>query len=233
MAIRQNFPARDEMTFFDVITRGLKRRPIRTGLTLLGISLGIAAVVALIGLSRGLVTSWTAGMKERGTDIVVHNMRGSLTPKPFPAATRDRIAHLPGVAATCMILVDLMSVETAELMIVSGREWDCFAWENLKLVSGRMPKDQNERAILLGTTAAIPTAIPRRVKPVRTGRRLRPRVITSKKVISCVPGKFCGIAIENNLAVLHLDRTRCARRNTHIMSDEDQRHATVEVERGD
>jgi putative ABC transport system permease protein len=154
MAIRQNFPGRDEMTFFDVITRGLKRRPIRTGLTLLGISLGIAAVVALIGLSRGLVTSWTAGMKERGTDIVVHNMRGSLTPKPFPAATRDRIAHLPGVAATCMILVDLMSVETAELMIVSGREWDCFAWEKLKLVSGRMPKDQNERAILLGTTAA-------------------------------------------------------------------------------
>ena len=154
MAIPQNFPGTHEMTFFDVITRGLKRRPIRTGLTLLGISLGIAAVVALIGLSRGLVTSWTAGMKERGTDIVVHNMRGSLTPKPFPAATRDRIAHLPGVAATCMILVDLMSVETAELMIVSGREWDCFAWENLKLVSGRMPKDQNERAILLGTTAA-------------------------------------------------------------------------------
>jgi putative ABC transport system permease protein len=154
MAIRQNFPGRDEMTFFDVITRGLKRRPIRTGLTLLGISLGIAAVVALIGLSRGLVTSWTAGMKERGTDIVVHNMRGSLTPKPFPAGTRDRIAHLPGVAATCMILVDLMSVETAELMIVSGREWGGFAWENLKLVSGRMPNDQNERAVLLGTTAA-------------------------------------------------------------------------------
>jgi putative ABC transport system permease protein len=40
------------MTFFDVVTRGLKRRPIRTGLTLLGISVGIAAVVALIGLSR-------------------------------------------------------------------------------------------------------------------------------------------------------------------------------------
>src|SRR6266581_4699036 len=154
MAIRQNFPGTNEMTFFDVITRGLKRRPIRTGLTLLGIAVGIAAVVALIGLSRGLVASWTAGMKSRGTEIVVHNMRGSLTPKPFPAATRDRIAHLPGVAATCMILVDLMSVENAELMIVSGREWGCFAWENLKVVSGRMPKDQMERAVLLGTTAA-------------------------------------------------------------------------------
>src|SRR6266480_3114742 len=72
----------------------------------------------------------------------------------FNVITRDRIAHLPGVAATCMILVDLMSVENAELMIVSGREWGCFAWENLKLVSGRMPKDQMERAVLLGTTAA-------------------------------------------------------------------------------
>jgi putative ABC transport system permease protein len=142
------------MNFFNVVTRGLKRRPVRTGLTLLGISVGIAAVVALIGLSRGLLTSWTAGMKSRGTDIVVHNMRGSLTPKPFPASTQGRIAHLPGVAATCGILVDLMSIENAELMVVSGREWGCFAWENLKVVSGRMPKDPAERAVVLGTTAA-------------------------------------------------------------------------------
>src|SRR5438874_5841818 len=154
MVIRQDFPGTNEMTFFDIITRGLKRRPIRTGLTLLGIAVGIAAVVALIGLSRGRVASWTAGMKSRGTEIVVHNMRGSLTPKPFPASTRDRMAHLPGAVATCTILVDLMSVENAELMIVSGREWGCFAWENLKLVSGRMPNDQNERAVVLGTTAA-------------------------------------------------------------------------------
>jgi len=142
------------MTFFNVVTRGLQRRPVRTGLTLLGISVGIAAVVALIGLSRGLLTSWTAGMKSRGTDIVVHNMRGSLTPKPFPASTRDRIANVPGVTATCELFVDFMSIENAELMIVSAREWGCFAWQNLKLVSGRMPNDQSERAVVLGTSAA-------------------------------------------------------------------------------
>lgn len=142
------------MTFLNVVTRGLRRRPVRTGLTLLGIAVGIAAVVALIGMSRGFITSWSAGMKSRGTDIVVHNMRGSLTPQPFPASTRDRIAHLPGVAATCQVLVNLMSVETAELMIVSAREWGGFSWENLKLVSGRLPNDAMERAVVLGTTAA-------------------------------------------------------------------------------
>ncbi|HEY5894944.1 MAG TPA: ABC transporter permease [Chthoniobacterales bacterium] len=142
------------MTFLSVVMRGLRRRPVRTGLTLVGISIGIAAVVALVGLSRGLISSWSKGMKSRGTDIVVHNMRGSLTPKPFPAATRDRIAHLPGVAATCSILVDLMSIENSEMMIVSAREWGGFAWENLKLLTGRMPHDASERAVVLGQTAA-------------------------------------------------------------------------------
>ena len=79
------------MTFFVVVLRGLLRRPVRTGLTLVGISIGIGAVVALVGMSRGFETSWTDGMKSRGTDIVVNNMSSGLTPKPFPAAARDRL----------------------------------------------------------------------------------------------------------------------------------------------
>ena len=142
------------MTFFAVVVRGLIRRPIRTGLTILGISVGIAAVVALVGISRGFSKSWETGMKARGTDVVVSNMGSSLTPKPFGASVRDRIAHLPHVAATCDILVDLMSVENAQMMMVSAREWGGFTWQNLRLVSGRMPHDPSEPAIVLGRTAA-------------------------------------------------------------------------------
>jgi putative ABC transport system permease protein len=142
------------MTFFSVIVRGLTRRPVRTGLTLLGISIGIAAVVALVGISRGFNRSWAAGLKARGTDVVVSNMGSSLIPKPFSASVRDRIAHLPHVDATCAILVDLMSVENAEMMMVSAREWDGFAWKNLKSISGRMPRDPAEPAVVLGRTAA-------------------------------------------------------------------------------
>ena len=142
------------MTFFTVVTRGLIRRPVRTGLTILGISVGIAAVVALVGISRGFSKSWETGMKARGTDVVVSNMGSSLIPKPFSASVRDRIAHLPLIAATCGILVDLMSIEDAQMMMVSAREWGCFSWENLKLISGRMPKDAREPAALLGRTAA-------------------------------------------------------------------------------
>ena len=142
------------MTFLTIVVRGLMRRPVRTGLTLVGISIGIAAVVALVGISRGFETSWESGMKTRGTDIVVSNMGSALTPKPFSASVRDRITPLPGIAAACSLLVDLISIEDAEMMIVSAREWGGFTWRNLKLVDGRLPKDAQESAVVLGKTAA-------------------------------------------------------------------------------
>jgi putative ABC transport system permease protein len=142
------------MTFFTVVTRGLIRRPVRTGLTILGISVGIGAVVALVGISRGFSKSWETGMKARGTDVVVSNMGSSLVPKPFDASVRDRITHLPHVDATCGILVDLMSVESAQMIMVSAREWGGFSWSNLKLISGRMPSNGSEPVVVLGRTAA-------------------------------------------------------------------------------
>ena len=142
------------MTFFSIVSRGLMRRPVRTGLTLVGISIGIAAVVALVGISRGFETSWETGMKTRGTDIVVSNMGSALTPKPFDASVRDRVKPLPRVAEATSLFVDLISIEDAEMMIVSAREWGGYTWQNLKLVSGRLPKDATEKAVVLGTTAA-------------------------------------------------------------------------------
>ena len=142
------------MTFFTVIVRGLLRRPVRTGLTLVGISIGIAAVVALVGISRGFEQSWASGMKARGTDVVVSNMGSALAPKPFRAAVRDGIDSLPQVAATCTIFVDLTGIEDSSMMVVSAREWGGFSWQNLKLVAGRMPRDAMEPAVVLGQNAA-------------------------------------------------------------------------------
>jgi putative ABC transport system permease protein len=142
------------MTFFTVILRGLLRRRVRTGLTLAGISIGVAAVVALVGMARGFEKSWQVGLKARGTDIVVSNKEGSLTPKPFNASVRDQIKNLPHIDATCDLLVEVTSVEDSDLMILSAREWGGFCWNNLQLLSGRMPQSATEGAVVLGQTAA-------------------------------------------------------------------------------
>src|SRR5258708_38697648 len=105
-------------------------------------------------MSRGFEKGWQVGLKARGTDIVVTNRGGSLTPKAFDAYVRDRIGSLPHIAATCNLLVEVTSVEDSDLMILSARDWGCFAWNNLELVSGRMPRDAVEETVVLGQTAA-------------------------------------------------------------------------------
>lgn len=142
------------MNFYTIVLRGLLRRPVRTGLTLIGISIGIAAVVALVGISQGFEKGWTMGMKARGTDVVVSNLGNALAPKPFDASVCDRIRHLPQVTATCPIFVDLTSIEDSSMMVVSAREWGGFSWTNLKLISGRMPREAKEPVVVLGQTAA-------------------------------------------------------------------------------
>ncbi|WP_395746970.1 ABC transporter permease [Prosthecobacter sp.] len=181
------------MTFFTVITRGLLRRPVRTGLTLGGIAIGIAAVVALVGISKGFEKSWGAGAKERGIDMVVSTLGSALTPKPFSMAVRDRIASMPEVAATCSVFVDLTSVENASMMMVSAREWGGFSWNNLKLLSGRMPKDAMEPAVVLGQTAAEALK-----KKIGDPLQLESKELT---VVGIVDG---GALVENGSVVLSL-----------------------------
>jgi putative ABC transport system permease protein len=181
------------MTFLTVVVRGLMRRPVRTGLTLVGISIGIAAVVALVGMSRGFEKSWVTGLKARGTDVVVSNLGSALTPKPFSASVRDRIVHLPHVAATCSILVELMSVEDSPMMMVSAREWEGFGWKNIKLLSGRLPRDGSEPAVVLGQTAAD-------VLKKKVGDPIQIET-TELTVVGIVDG---GSVMENGSAILSL-----------------------------
>jgi putative ABC transport system permease protein len=181
------------MNFFTIVVRGLLRRPVRTGLTLVGISIGIAAVVALVGVSRGFEQSWATGMKVRQTDIVVSNMSNALSPKPFNSAVRDRIAKMPQVSAVCSIFADLTSVEEAAMMVVSAREWGGFSWDNLKIVSGRMPNDAMEQAVVLGQTAA-------EVLKKKVGDTIQLDV-NELKVVGIVEG---GALVENGSVILSL-----------------------------
>ncbi len=142
------------MTFLTIVLRSLVRRPVRTGLTLVGISIGIGAVVALVGISQGYEKSVEKQLDVIGIDLLVSNMSGGITPKMFDASMEDKIRALPGVAETTSVMMRMLSVEEVPIMMISGRKWDGFSWHKLTLESGRFPKDANEQAVVLGTIAA-------------------------------------------------------------------------------
>ena len=142
------------MTFFTIVLRSLTRRPVRTGLTLVGISIGIAAVITLVGMAWGYEKGVANQLDAVGTDVVVSNMGGGLMPKVFNESLQEEVAALPRVVEATSILMQMLSVEDAPIMMLSGREWGGFAWKKMKVLEGRMPKDGSEKAAVLGMLAA-------------------------------------------------------------------------------
>ena len=122
------------MTFFTIVLRSLTRRPVRTGLTLVGISIGIAAVVTLVGMAWGYEKGVANQLDAVGTDVVVSNMSGGLMPKVFNESLKAKVATLPQVVDSTSILMQMLSVEDAPIMMISGRQWGGFAWQKMTLL---------------------------------------------------------------------------------------------------
>jgi putative ABC transport system permease protein len=141
------------MTLLDFTIKNLLRRPIRTVLTVMGIGVGIGAVVALLGLAHGFSTSWNDAYLARGTDLVVRKGTG-LQAQPFDGKATQEVRQIPGVEAATNMLVETLSIEEVPLMVVSGREWGSYLWDAFTIIDGRKPKDAEEHAIVLGKLAA-------------------------------------------------------------------------------
>ena len=44
----------------------------------------------------------------------------------------------------------MLSVEDAPMIMISGREWAGFTWDQLRVLEGRIPKDAKEPGVVLG-----------------------------------------------------------------------------------
>lgn len=142
------------MTLFQITLKNLTRRRTRTLLTVMGIGLGIGAVVALLGLAWGLGQSWSDAYKVRKTDLVVRKTGGGLMAQPFEEKMVAEVRKTRGVAAAANLLTEVLSVENVPMMVVSGREWGSYLWESLEVKQGAFPAKADDKAVVLGTLAA-------------------------------------------------------------------------------
>jgi len=143
------------MIFLAIVGKNLLHRPTRSMLTITGIAVGIAAVVALTSIAWGFERSWERADAARGADLIVLKMT-TRDPMgaPFDLGMKDELKRLPSVAEVSGLLSDLMSIEDAPPVLVFGWELHGFLWRHLRLVEGRWPKDDAENAVVLGTVAA-------------------------------------------------------------------------------
>jgi len=138
-----------------VVCKNLLRRRTRSLLTMAGIAIGIAAVVALASIAWGFQRSWERAYTARGTDMIVTKVH---QPQPDADPVRrvdeDEVAALPGVRHVSGLLSDLVSIEDAPTVLVFGWEREGFLWDHLRLVSGRWPAHDSEKTVVIGAVAA-------------------------------------------------------------------------------
>lgn len=143
------------MIFLTIVFKNLLRRRTRSLLTMTGIAIGIAAVVALTSIAKGFEKSWERAYAARGTDLIITKVTSrSPMPATFSEQIKLEIARLPHVKEVGGLLSDLVSIEDAPTVLVFGWEPNSFLWDHLKLVKGRLPTNNTENAVVVGAVAA-------------------------------------------------------------------------------
>tara|TARA_Y100000766_G_scaffold281991_1_gene294448 strand:+ start:11280 stop:12401 length:1122 start_codon:yes stop_codon:yes gene_type:complete len=143
------------MNLLPMVARNFKARRMRTALTLFGIAVGMMAIVALMGLSRGFERGWDQTMNARGTDAVINRAAaGSPIPAPFSEDIAASIRSLPGIESSGGVLSSLVPVGNLPMVLITSWEWSSYIWNHLTIVEGRMPQQPDEQVILLGKSAS-------------------------------------------------------------------------------
>ncbi len=140
-----------------VVVRNVFRRPARSALTVAGVSVAVAAVVALVGIARGFERSLRAVYESRGVDLMV--VRAGSTQRfssVLDESLGEKIAATPGVAEVLPGLAEVVASEDGDMtgIVVQGLPLGPGPLGRLQIVSGRNLQPGDERVVLLGRILA-------------------------------------------------------------------------------
>jgi putative ABC transport system permease protein len=148
------------MRFTTLIIRNMLRRGVRTALTVLGLGIGIAAVVALLGIAWGFEESFLKLYEAKAIDLIITKAGVSdrLTSN-LKESVVEQIRAVPGVRAVAGSLIDVVSFEEVNLVSVICNGWEpgSLMFRGIRLLQGRAlgPGDQDKKVAMLGRVLAL------------------------------------------------------------------------------
>lgn len=144
------------MFLLRLAARNVVIRPTRSLLTVLGVAVGVGAVVALVAIAEGFVLSFSALLRARGVDLTV-TRRGvaDLILSSLPQDFGAELAAVPGVARVSGILVDVGTVDDRPSTPILGMQPGEFVGEHLRVLRGRRPRgDGAAKEVMIGKALA-------------------------------------------------------------------------------
>lgn len=136
-----------------MILRSLLRRKVRTLLTLFGVAIGVAAVVAMGAMAEGFISSYTTVLTSSGADVIVAQGDAiDILLSGVDEAVGPQLAGIAGVEKVSGVLVGMVTTPDVPYFIVYGLDPAEFGMAHYKVVEGQGIR--GSRQILLGRTAA-------------------------------------------------------------------------------
>jgi ABC-type antimicrobial peptide transport system permease subunit len=138
-----------------MILRNLLRRRTRTLLTLVGVSLGVAAIVSLVAVANGLIGGYAALWSGAGVDLTVAQAE-ALDPSTsvIDQGLGEELLKVAGVKAVAGMIYGEATTDQIPYLLIFGHEPEGFAIEHFKIVEGEGLTSRSRREIIIGKLAS-------------------------------------------------------------------------------
>jgi putative ABC transport system permease protein len=140
-----------QLSFTGFAWKNLWRRRLRTFLTLVGITMGIGAFVALVGFSRAFEHEWMRLYTSSGIDIAV--VQTNFLASSIDESLASKISAVPDVAQVAPMIFNLMDLTPEVNALVYGWQAGTYEFDSITILSGRRFQD-GKPEIMLGDLLA-------------------------------------------------------------------------------
>ncbi|MGB6134366.1 MAG: ABC transporter permease [Acidobacteriaceae bacterium] len=134
------------LSFTGFVMKNLRRRRLRTLLTLSGIGMAVGAFVGLVGFSSGFEQQWMRIYSSSGTDLAV--IQGTFLNTTLNQGATAKLRDLPVVAQASPTIFNLMDLTQDVNALVYGWKADAFQLDSLHILAGRRFRDGQREAML-------------------------------------------------------------------------------------
>jgi len=133
------------------VLKNLRRRRLRTVLTMSGIGMAVGAFVGLVGFSSAFQQQWMRIYSSSGTDISV--IQGTFLNTTLNYSAAATVLKLPFVEQVSPTIYNLMDLTPDVNALVYGWDANAYEFDSLQILTGQRFHD-GERQVMLGDLLA-------------------------------------------------------------------------------
>ena len=142
-----------------MVVKNLLRQRVRTSLTVVGITLGIATVVALGSVTAGMKSTADDYVTSGGAQFMVaQEGAADLTFSRIPLDVIEQVAAVPGVQTVRGVQLEILSVGSNPFFFLAGVSPELLAEQEIDIVTGSVPASGDEVVLGLDSAADLGVA---------------------------------------------------------------------------